>query len=1078
LDPISVTVTSGSRAPVTLTVGANATISVLWETMWFDLAEGNQGTFLSSEDEFWGVSVIDSATVQGTGDDWDWGYSLVPESELSSQLIVGHAPGKPAGVGEIPDDNGNLAFVVAVTDTVLYVDLDQDGRPDPFDMDGDGDYRGQDMWGEPEWDECVSAFGVPMSAGQVMRVGDPFDRNLEGARIFTAGLGEHIAGAWGQDPIRADASSYLDLGYTLLPLVVPRVFKTDGMGLDAAYLPGEVVTYTILVENNGMASMSDVVLMDTLPYTYTDLVDSVQVTTPPPTGSVEYHDGTQWLPAPSSGTQQLRVTWPEIEPQQTVTVTLQVRVDPGIPTSAGDVCNYARVTSASTDPVDSQVCRPVRRPQLAISKAVFPADLYPGETVTYTIVVSNSGDGLAVPTVISDQLPLGVEYLPGTLDVTWLAPQVEIMTRTVTQTNVFHGHYADDFDLGPGESTGYGGSDGSLAWTGDWGEVNDDDDSGGGTVQVMVDAPNALSEPAFAWLGAPSGADSGLVRTLDLTLFISPSLRYYPAGSAGIGGNDEYQVTASGDVLLTEMYTDTYCVHELGLEDYAGQSDVALGWLATTGMDTGDFYRLDHISVYDKQPERISQRVLSNEVISYALRALSGQDPLSYDSLSGQMVLTESLSLPVGGTFTATFQALVTAVPPPAGSLWLTNTSCVTTTTWLEDVPTPPCDDAPIRVVQQADLTLVKTDQPDEYVLNGEVLTYTLAYRNLGGEEVQDVVLTDTLPAEVTFGGVVAQPPGWSAPPAHDPVPPETLTWTVPTLGAGASGQIVYTVTVSSEYSGTMTNRACISTETPEEDYGNNCDQEDTRVTPEIVDLGIVKTDDPEPGVPGGPLTYTIEYVNNGPFDAREVYITDTFPLVGLTFVRVLEQPPGWVGPDYSAGPPIELTWYTPTLVVGASGRIVYEVLAAEDVPGEIVNTACISSTLADYDDSNNCDEEPTAVELYFFRARRLPQAILLHWETAWEVDSFEFLLLRSASGRLDDAREIASLPARGRGGGGAVYGYLDHGPQGGFESGTAYSYWLVEVDTSGRRTTYGTTVSAADTEYDHQSHLPFLVWR
>ena len=116
-----------TRAPVTLTVGANATISVLWEALWFDLAEGNQGTFLSSENEFWGVSVIDSATVQGTGDDWDWGYSLVPESELSSQLIVGHAPGKPAGVGEIPDDNGNLAFVVAVTDTVLYVDLDQDG---------------------------------------------------------------------------------------------------------------------------------------------------------------------------------------------------------------------------------------------------------------------------------------------------------------------------------------------------------------------------------------------------------------------------------------------------------------------------------------------------------------------------------------------------------------------------------------------------------------------------------------------------------------------------------------------------------------------------------------------------------------------------------------------------------------------------------------------------------------------------------------------------------------------------------------------------------------------------------------
>ena len=29
--------------------------------------------------------------------------------------------------------NGNVAFVVATRDTVIYVDLNQDGLPDPFD---------------------------------------------------------------------------------------------------------------------------------------------------------------------------------------------------------------------------------------------------------------------------------------------------------------------------------------------------------------------------------------------------------------------------------------------------------------------------------------------------------------------------------------------------------------------------------------------------------------------------------------------------------------------------------------------------------------------------------------------------------------------------------------------------------------------------------------------------------------------------------------------------------------------------------------------------------------------------------
>ena len=56
------------------------------------------------------MAVIDSATGgNGNSDDWDWGYSLVPESRLSSQLIVGYAPGKPdIGPDGYPTDNGSL----------------------------------------------------------------------------------------------------------------------------------------------------------------------------------------------------------------------------------------------------------------------------------------------------------------------------------------------------------------------------------------------------------------------------------------------------------------------------------------------------------------------------------------------------------------------------------------------------------------------------------------------------------------------------------------------------------------------------------------------------------------------------------------------------------------------------------------------------------------------------------------------------------------------------------------------------------------------------------------------------------
>jgi uncharacterized repeat protein (TIGR01451 family) len=1326
VERIFVTVTSGSRAPVVLPIGPNATISVLRETGWDDLAEGNQGTYLSSEGAFWGVSVVDSASIQGANDDWDWGYSLVPESKLSSQLVVGYAPGTPVdrdGDG-LPDDNGNLAFVVAVSDTTIYVDLDQDGWPDPFDMNGDGDYVDRGVWGVPEWDECKSALGVQVRAGQVLRVGDPFDRNLQGARIYTAGLGEHIAAAWGQDPSFAHYSQHLDLGYTLLPLLVPTLSKDDGLGAGDVYLPGDVVTYTIVVENNGMASMSDVVLEDTLPYTYTDLVGPAHVTTPPPTGEIRYYVGGQWQAAPAPRAERLRVRWLVIEPGQEVTITLPVLVHTAISATVDEICNQARVTSPNTDPIDAEKCRPVRRPLLSIVKDVDREVVNTGAEVTYTVVVSNGGGGLATPTVISDLLPSGVEYLPGTLNLTWPVAQVETVTDTKPYTNVFRGLYADDFDLGTDATTNYAGNDGSLEWTGDWYEVNDNDEPGSGVVQVVTNETNAFSAPAYVELGDPGGNEAGLARVLDLSQFVAPSLRYYPASSRD---DDEFlSVTVYGESIAPRPYTGTldYCVREVDLSDYAGQSNVVLGWLVTTGMEAGGFYRLDHISVHETQAMqmRIGEKEVPSEVTTYSYRTLSGQEPVSYDRISGRIVFTDALHLPEVhpfNTFTATFRARVNADPPVGETLWLTNTACVTSTHWLE-ILSPLCDDAPIRITQEADLAIGKSADPDPDVENGSILTYTLAYTNLGGESVQDATITDTLPGEVTYDTVVAQPPGWSAP-TYIPGPPATLTWHTPTLAAGAAGQIVYTVIVDPVYTGPITNNVCISTTTPELRYDNNCDDQVNWVWPELVnvavtkddlpdpvapgaelvytltytntsdylaenvvvtdslpaettfvgavpapsstgdpltweagtlqggeggtivvtvqvgpqvtepftntacvstttrevdyddncdneptdvlvadvaidkvddpdpvgrngrqvvyelvytnlgaaealsttitdtlppevvwfraapapssrpsprvlvwdvgtlapresgtivvtttlalsagpavnnrvvistitpesnvdnnedreptdvilDLGIYKDHEPEPALRGEPVIYTLEYVHNGWFDAQDAYITDTLP-VGLSYVRMLQQPPGWNGPR--RGRDVDgqetLTWDRTTLAVGAWGEIVYEAVADEDTPPMVINKVCISNTLPDWELLNDCAEEPTAVRLLTFRARRLPQAILLHWETAWEVDSFEFLLLRSASGRLDDAQEIASLPARGRGGGGAVYGYLDHGPEGGLESGTAYSYWLIEVDTSGRRTTYGTTVSAAYIEYEHQSHLPFLVWR
>jgi uncharacterized repeat protein (TIGR01451 family) len=295
--------------------------------------------------------------------------------------------------------------------------------------------------------------------------------------------------------------------------------------------------------------------------------------------------------------------------------------------------------------------------------------------------------------------------------------------------------------------------------------------------------------------------------------------------------------------------------------------------------------------------------------------------------------------------------------------------------------------------------------------------------------------------------------------------------WRLGTLAPEQGGSIVVTTTLVASAGPAVDNHVLISTDTLEGNYDNN---EDELSTPVTIDLEVVKSDDPEPGVLGGLLTYTLVYTNHGPFVAREVYITDTFP-VSVTYDGIVVQPSGWTHPpDYDAGPPVTLTWYTPTLAAGASGRIVYTVIAGETISGTIDNRACISNTIDDWFVQNNCDIEPTAVELLSFTTVRLPGAVVLSWETAVEIDSYGFVLLRSASGRVADAEEFAFVAAKGRGGGGAAYSYLDRGPPSGLERGLEYTFWLVEVDRSGKRTTFGTTLSAAFAEYPHQIYLPF----
>ena len=186
--------------------------------------------------------------------------------------------------------------------------------------------------------------------------------------------------------------------------------------------------------------------------------------------------------------------------------------------------------------------------------------------------------------------------------------------------------------------------------------------------------------------------------------------------------------------------------------------------------------------------------------------------------------------------------------------------------------PDTPVVNVPVSltVLAQADLGITKTDAPDP-VRVGDKLTYTLLATNDGPQDTTGVTVVDTLPVGVTFvsasagctelGGVVTCD-----------------------VGAFASGVVAeLTIVVTADVEGVITNTATVSGNVYDPLPDNNTVSQETTVIVRQADLGITKTDAPDPVRVGDELTYTLLVTNNGPQDATGVTVVDTLP-AGVTF--------------------------------------------------------------------------------------------------------------------------------------------------------------------------------------------------
>ncbi|MFN2465389.1 MAG: hypothetical protein ABR598_03885, partial [Candidatus Dormibacteria bacterium] len=283
----------------------------------------------------------------------------------------------------------------------------------------------------------------------------------------------------------------------------------------------------------------------------------------------------------------------------------------------------------------------------------------------------------------------------------------------------------------------------------------------------------------------------------------------------------------------------------------------------------------------------------------------------------------------IGSGAAATLQVVATVTTPGVHTNTATKTG--------EDQFDPTTPDAASATVdgQQADIGVNKTvDNATPNV--GTNVTFTVTATNHGPSNATGVVVTDLLPAGLTFV---------SATPSQGTYVSGTGAWTVGAMANGAAStlQIVATVTGPGQFTN-------IATRTAEDQTDGNAanDSSSATVTTPSADIGVVKTVDNASVPVGQNATFTITATNHGPTNATGVVVTDLLP-AGLTFVSAT--------PSQGTYTSATGAWNVGALANGAGATL--QLVATVTTPGVHTNTA--TKTGEDQPDPNPGNDSASA---------------------------------------------------------------------------------------------------------------------
>ncbi|GAB6924348.1 hypothetical protein JCM9803A_47980 [Rhodococcus erythropolis] len=668
---------------------------------------------------------------------------------------------------------------------------------------------------------------------------------------------------------------------TTHPVKVPgfTVAKAADPASGTNVAAGQTITYTVTGSNTGNTTLDPVVLTDDL----SKVLDNATLVDGSLKATVDGVDGA----APTlSGT---TLSWTgALEAGKSVVLTYQVKINDGV---VGGVLINNKVTGTAKPPTGPEITpppvtteHPVKVPGFTVAKAADPAsgtNVAAGQTITYTVTGSNTGNTTLDPVVLTDDLSKVLDnatLVDGSLKAT--VDGVDATAPTLSGT--------------------------TLSWTG----ALEAGKSVALTYQVKINDGVAggvlINNKVTGTAKPPTGPEITPPPVTTEHPVVSPKIAVVKSSDPVSGSN----VVAGQDI----KYTLTF---------------------SNTGNGAGEVAYFDDLRGLLDDADLVAGSLSADAPLTAAMVGTDGF------SVTGSLAAGESKTV----TYTVTVKADADRVAANADNTVLNfvvpGTTPPVDPPEVCDPATQLCTTHPVQV---PGFTVAKAADPASgtNVAAGQTITYTVTGSNTGNTTLDPVVLTDDLSkvldnAALVDGSLKATVDGVDA--TAPTLEGTTLTWTG-ALEAGKSVVLTYQVKINDGVvGGVLINNKVTGTAKPPTGPEITPPPVTTEHPVQVPGFTVAKAADPASGTnvaAGQTITYTVTGANTGNTTLDPVVLTDDLSKVLDNATLVDGSLKATVDGVDGAAPTLSgttLTW-TGVLEAGKSVVLTYQVKINAGVAG------------------------------------------------------------------------------------------------------------------------------------------------